>query len=86
MSNKKLQRRLQVGNVIAGFKDLDEMDHVRFLLPDQSKYAEIVIHINARGELELRTTHGAIIVRPSYSNSIEVRSEPTFEEPEKEES
>lgn len=75
-------RRFLVGNHVDGFRELEHKgDFVKFLLPDHEKYAEITIFINDRSELEIRATHGAILIRPLYSNSVEVRSEPLFAKP-----
>jgi len=78
------ERKLQIGNHLEGFRDLDHPnDHVRYLLPDQEEHAKIQIYPNAEtGRLEIRATHGSIVVRPKFSNSIEVESVPHFSTPE----
>jgi len=73
----KEERKLQIGNVRDGFEDLRLLpfDHVRYTMPDMSKYAEIVINVNPdTGELEIRCTHGVLVVRPTSGNAIAVNA------------
>jgi len=67
----KTNRRIQSGNVLNGFKNLDgDRDRIQISLPDISKYAHIEMFLQDNGELEIRSSHGELVIKPRFSNSF----------------
>jgi len=68
---RKNGRQMWSGNVLKGFKVLDEdRDRVQITLPDIAKYAHIEVFLQENGELEIRSSHGELIIKPRFSNSF----------------
>lgn len=70
----KKERKLQTGNYLDGFEDLEnEFHHVQCLIPEAGELAAIKVYIDRQtGDLVINSNHGELVVTPKAANEIRV--------------